>query len=602
MKKIRIIWHLFPWYVLIIFLSLLTVSWYVSRYTRDFHRDNIGRNLESMAKLVDFDLESGLQGISSSRMDSICVELYARSGIRVTIVGKDGRVAGDSLEESARMENHGDRPEIIKALSGGTGISERMSGTLKRPFLYVAVPLYDQSGLAGAVRTSISMADVNAELRRIQTRIILTGVGVALLSVLLSILISRRISAPLNEMKKGISHFAGDDLEYRIPVYGLAEVGDLAGVINEMASRLQDRIDTVERQRSEQEAVFAAMPGGILVVDDDEKIVRMNPGAASMLGISGPETIGKMIQEAVRNQQLQKFVAQTLGSEGHIEADFTLRPGSADVFIQAHGVKLRSDNGNKGKGAVIVLNDVTRIKKLENVRREFVANVSHELRTPITAIKGFVETLMDGAIDRAGDAKKFLGIIDRQADRMNGIVRDLLLLAQVERDGEAGDIRFEKANISKILDEARLISSPQASERNIILNVDCDEALEARVNPALLEQAVINLVENAVKYSNEGGVVKVNAFIENGSLAVDVVDQGCGIAPENLPRIFERFFRIDKARSRKLGGTGLGLAIVKHIAAVHGGSVHAESEPGRGSAFRLRIPLNPHGSSRQTKI
>ena len=261
-------------------------------------------------------------------------------------------------------------------------------------------------------------------------------------------------------MKKGIGHFAANDLDYRIPVYGLAEVGDLADVINEMASRLQDRIDTVERQRSEQEAVFAAMPGGILVVDDDEKIVRMNPGAAGLLGISGPETIGKMIQEAVRNQHLQKFVAQTLGSEGHIEADFTLRSGSADVFIQAHGVKLRSDNGNRGKGAVIVLNDVTRIKKLENVRREFVANVSHELRTPITAIKGFVETLMDGAIDRAGDAKKFLGIIDRQADRMNGIVRDLLLLAQVERDGEAGDIRFEKANIRKILDEARLICFP----------------------------------------------------------------------------------------------------------------------------------------------
>ncbi|MCU0638555.1 MAG: ATP-binding protein [Candidatus Krumholzibacteria bacterium] len=601
MKKLRIIWHLFPWYILIIFASLFAVSWFVSRYTRDFHRENIGRNLESMARLVDFDLESGLRGISNSRMDSICVELHARSGIRVTVVGKDGRVAGDSLEESAEMENHGDRPEIIKALSGGTGVSERVSGTLKRPFLYVAVPLYDQDGLAGAVRTSISMADLNAELRRIQTRIIMTGAAVAILSVLVSILISRRISAPLNEMKKGISHFAGDDLEYRIPVYGLAEVGDLAGVINEMASRLQDRIDTVELQRSEQEAVFAAMPGGILVVDDEERIVRMNPGASGLIGLSGAEAAGKMIQEAVRNLQLQKFVARTLRSEEPIEADLTLRSESGDVFIQAHGVKLRSDNGNRGKGAVIVLNDVTRIKRLENVRREFVANVSHELRTPITAIKGFVETLMDGGIDSPGEAKKFLGIIDRQADRMNGIVRDLLILAQVEREGEAGDIRFEKGNIRKILEEARLITSPQAAERRIIVSVDCDEKLEARVNSALLEQAVINLVENAIKYSDEGGLVRINASVENGFLEVDVIDQGCGIAPENLPRIFERFFRIDKARSRKLGGTGLGLSIVKHIAAVHGGSVHAESEPGRGSAFRLRIPVDSQGLSAQTK-
>ncbi len=592
MKKIRIIWHLFPWHVLIIFISLLSLSLFISRYTLEFQKNNIGDSLKSTARLVALDLESRAPGMTPAAMDSLCVEYSRRSGMRITVVMEDGRVAGDSMERSSKMENHGDRPEIVEALAGGIGVSERYSSSIDRRFMYVAVPVKPDGGIVGAARASIPLMDIDRSLGKIKNRIMITGIVVALLSVITSILASRRISAPLEEMKKGIGHFAADDLDYRIPVHGLAEVGELAGVINDMASRLKDRIDTVERQRSEQEAVFVAMPGGILVVDDDEKVIRMNPGASKLLGISSEEAAGRMIQEVIRNQQLQKFVALTLGSGEQVEADIVLRSGAADLFIQAHGVKLRAGNGGDGSGAVIVLNDVTRIKKLENVRREFVANVSHELRTPITAIKGFVETLMDGAIDKAGDAKKFLGIIDRQADRMNGIVRDLLLLAQVERDDEKEDIRFEKTRIRAILDEARLICSPQASGRNIIIHVTCDEDLESLVNPALLEQAVINLVDNAIKYSADGGKVSVNAFREGAWLAIDVIDQGCGIEKENLSRLFERFFRIDKARSRKLGGTGLGLAIVKHIAAVHGGSVSVESEPGTGSTFKLRIPYN----------
>ncbi|MBN2070389.1 MAG: HAMP domain-containing protein [Candidatus Krumholzibacteriota bacterium] len=591
MKKKSIIWHVLPYYLLIILFSLILVSWYSSKAVRDFHEKDITRSLEERAIMVKLHLADLMSGPIVTNVDSLCDIYGERSDMRITVIDRKGRVIGDSEDDPARMENHSDRPEILKALSGSTGVSKRHSATLSQDFIYVAIPLDVGGEIKGTVRASIPLTEIEGSLSTMYKHLFMAGIITAMIAGLLSVFAARRISSPIEEVKKGIKHFDSGDLDYRIPAHGMAEIGELSRVINNMASSLSDRIDMVELQKSEQDAVFSAIPEGLLVVDRNERIIRINPGASELLGISVDKAVGKSIQELVRNRQLQKFVIDTLGGSGPAEVDFIINNNGTDIFVQARGVTMMSIDGNRSS-AVIALNNVTRIKKLEDVRREFVANVSHELRTPVTAIKGFVETLMDGAIENKSDTRKFLAIIDRQADRMKRIIADLLMLAQVEKEEESGEIRFEKTDIGKVIDEARHLCSSKADARNIIIEVNCPDDLVAMVDPALLEQAIINLLDNALNYSGEGSKVTVKACKENGWLVIDVIDRGCGIEPQYSLKLFERFFRIDKARSRKLGGTGLGLSIVKHIVQVHDGRVSVESEPGKGSIFKIEIPLS----------
>ena len=359
-------------------------------------------------------------------------------------------------------------------------------------------------------------------------------------------------------------------------------------MINEMAGRLEDRIETVERQRNEQEAIFSGMVEGLIVIDEHERIVRINPAASAFLGVDISEAEGRTIQEVVRNPYLQKFVRRTLGSAVTVEEDITLRNDRGEIYMQAHGVQLLRPDGRL-RGGVIVLNNVTRLRRLENLRKDFVANVSHELRTPITSIKGFVETLLDGAMNDPADAKNFLNIIGRQAGRMDNIIEDLLLLSGVERGLEESNLRVEKAKVADIIGDALEVCDYKAREKKIRIEVDCAPDMEAVVNEPLLEQAVINLLDNAIKYSDESGRVGIVAVPQADGINIEVHDEGCGIDKEDIPRLFERFYRVDKARSRKLGGTGLGLAIVKHIMQAHGGSVTVVSTPGEGSTFTLHL-------------
>ncbi|MEX2561444.1 MAG: ATP-binding protein, partial [Pirellulales bacterium] len=254
-----------------------------------------------------------------------------------------------------------------------------------------------------------------------------------------------------------------------------------------------------------------------------------------------------------------------------------------------HGTALR-DAGGHSIGAVIVLNDVSRLRQLENMRRDFAANVSHELKTPVTSIKGFVETLLDGAMRDSQDSERFLRIIARQADRLDSIIEDLLSLSRIEKEGDAADLVLTLAELRGVLESALHDCDSKASERGIRIALSCDDGLQARINPPLLEQAVTNLLDNAIKYSEPAGEVQLSGQTAGGEVLIVVRDQGCGIAEEHLSRLFERFYRVDKARSRKLGGTGLGLAIVKHIVLAHRGQVTVESAPSAGSTFTIHLP------------
>ncbi len=584
----RLVWFIFPWYLVIIVVSLAIVTGYSSRAVKEFHFNTTADDLEARAVLFEKMIADRIDG-PYSVVDGLCKELGGSTGTRITVILPDGQVIGDSDSDPASMENHGDRPEFIRALSGMTGSSIRYSDTLRKRFMYVAVPIRVDGGVPGAVRASMPLTALDQSLKTMYLRIIISGILVAIVAAVVSMLVAKRISRPVEEIKKGVVHFASNDLSYRLPVHELEEIGGLASVINEMAGRLEDRIETVERQRNEQEAIFSGMVEGLLVVDENEKIVRINPAASGFLGVDISEAEGRMIQEVVRNPYLQKFVGRTLGSAVNVEEDITLRNDRGEMYVQAHGVQLLRPDGRL-RGGVIVLNDVTRLRRLENLRKDFVANVSHELRTPITSIKGFVETLLDGAMKDPSDAANFLNIIGRQAERMDNIIEDLLLLSGVERGLEESNLRVEKAGVIDIINDALEVCDYKAKEKKIDIEVDCASDMEVAVNGPLLEQAVINLLDNAIKYSEEGGHVVIVSARHAEEITVEVRDEGCGIDKEDMPRLFERFYRVDKARSRKLGGTGLGLAIVKHIMQVHGGSVTVMSTPGEGSAFTLHLP------------
>jgi two-component system phosphate regulon sensor histidine kinase PhoR len=375
-------------------------------------------------------------------------------------------------------------------------------------------------------------------------------------------------------------------LSLKLPRPELRELVGLAETLNHMASQLDERIGTILRQRQEREAVLASMVEGVIAVDSRSRVISLNRAASALLGLDPAFVIQRRIIEVVENPDLQWFITRSLAASGPIEGEITLQ-GEKPRFLQAHGTTLKDPHG-KAFGVLIVVHDVTRLRQLEKARRDFVANVSHELKTPITSIKGFVETLLEGeTISDPEHAGKFLHIIGRQADRLGAIIEDLLSLSRIEQEAEQGKIHLVGGRIRGILNAALQVCSTRAEEKQISVNLSCPEDLRARVNAPLLEQALVNLIDNAVKYSDPGSSVQVEAGQLNNQVVIKVTDQGVGIPKEHLSRLFERFYRVDASRSRKMGGTGLGLAIVKHIAQAHGGKVDVTSTTGQGSTFSI---------------
>jgi two-component system phosphate regulon sensor histidine kinase PhoR len=591
MPRKRLIWQIYPPFLVIILIALVTITWLFSRTLDDFHREEARRGLESQAQLVVNQAREALVSGNIGSLKSLSVTLGKQSGTRLTVILPDGRVVGDSEEAPAEMDNHARRPEIREALEGRSGAATRYSKTLQQEMLYVALPVRSNDRIIGCVRTALPIARIDKALETVLFHVINSGILIALVAALISLWVSRRISRPLVEMKRGAERFASGELDRRLPVYKGEEMGGLAEAMNQMAAQLNDRLQTVVSQRNEQEAVLASMIEGVLAVDHHEGILRINQAAATLLGTNPELAIGRSIQEVVRKPELQTFITKSLQSRASIEADMTLLYQGEERFLQTHGTPLRGSDGQT-IGALIVIHDVTRLRRLENLRRDFVANVSHELRTPITAIKGAVETLLAGANENPEDSQRFLEIANRQSDRLNAIIEDLLSLSRLERDAESDEVGRTHERLLPILESALQSCASIAKAREVEVNLFCSEELVANVNSALLEQAVINLVDNAIKYSGNRKIVTVEGWLEGEQVMIKVQDRGQGISKEHLPRLFERFYRVDAARSRAIGGTGLGLAIVKHIVQAHDGEVTVHSTPGEGSVFTISLSVS----------
>lgn len=568
---------------------MIAVAWFVVASAKQFYLTQNARELEAKAILLRGQLSQLYLDSDTASIDSLCKRLGSESNTRITIILPSGKVVGDTDDDPNKMENHTNRSEVQEALKGNLGIAMRYSHTLFKTMMYTAVPITENNQIVGVVRTAQPITLIEHAFGSIYPKIIIGSLLLAVLAALASLYISRRISQPLIRMKQAAEHFTRGDFAYRLPVGATEEINELAQTMNEMAAQLNENIATVIDQRNEREAILSSMVEGVIAFDKNEHVISLNRAAARMLGVEVNQVIDRYLQESFRSTDLNKFVAQVLQSGTAQETEISHHDKMLRV-LHLHGSPLRGE-ANQNLGAVIVLHDITRLHQLETIRRDFVANVSHELRTPITSIKGFIETLRYDKGLRPEDTERFLEIIARQTDRLNSIIEDLLTLSELEQT-ERGSIGMALTSVDSVLQNAIAICEPKATTKNIPMNLQCDDNLKANINSPLLEQAVINLIDNAIKFSEVGSSIEVLAKAADTTLTITVADHGCGIEKIHIPRLFERFYRVDRARSRELGGTGLGLAIVKHIVLAHGGKVEVNSTPGKGSIFSIHLPLD----------
>ena len=535
-------------------------------------------------------LSHGGGDLDLEELRKVVRQLGDRSDIRFTVIRPDGVVLADSDEDARVMDLHATRPEVRDALASGAGSDTRYSFTMQEPMMYAA--LYTAGGDKGeslVLRTAVSVAFIDESLNVILLRVGLIGLVVCVAAIGLSVWVARRISRPLENMTYAARRFARGEFAEKVPAPRARDFAQLSDAMNVMAVELNARLQTIEQQTRESEAILESMIEGVLALDGDGCIISVNTAAMKMLGITEVEVEGRNILEVSRSVALQDCVSRALNSQEPFRDDVVL-PVGPEVVVQVQGTALTGHDGQT-IGALIVMHDITHLRKLEQIRKEFVANVSHELKTPVTSIRGFVETLLDEDAPDPETTRRFLDIMNRQARRLSTIIEDLLSLSRIEKQ-EDEPLQREAVYLPGVVSSAVELCQSAAEQSGIRIEHTIDVSESVSLNGPLIEQALVNLIENGVKYSPEGTTVRVDVTAQEGALIIRVRDDGAGIASEHLPRLFERFYRVDKGRSRQVGGTGLGLAIVKHIVLSHGGTIHVESERGEGTCFTLKLPMS----------
>lgn len=591
-KPRRLIWQLYPSYLLVVLFSLLATGWYASSAMHRFYISQIRENLYHQAQLLIDQFLPMLDPLNAPAVDALCKSRGRLVPQRITVILPNGVVIGDSKSDPAQMENHGDRQEVQGALHGGSASATRFSATLDQQMMYVAIPIHDgvqnQPKILGVMRVSIATSAMDISLRELRVRLIWGGFVIALLASAVCLVISRRISSPIEIMRQGAARFARGDLAHRLDIPTTVELAALAEAMNQMANDLENRIQAVIRQRNEIKAVLSSMMEGVIALDHEERILHCNQTALGMFNQTLEQIRGRSIQEIIRNRDLHNMLRETLAEGAKTEGDITLHRQVGRV-MNVHCTPLL-DADETRIGALVVMNDVTQLRRLENMRSDFAANVSHEIKTPLTAIQGFVETLHHGNVDDPEEVSRFLGIIHRHVLRLADIIDDLMKLSRLEQDDEGTRLNIEPFRVKNMIAAAAQMCSKKAADKQIELRIHCDDDLSVDMDAALMEQAAVNLLDNAIKFSPENSAIDISVVRNGDDILIRFKDRGIGIAGKHLPRLFERFYRVDKARSRKLGGTGLGLAITKHIVQAHGGQVRVDSVQGVGSTFIISIP------------
>jgi two-component system phosphate regulon sensor histidine kinase PhoR len=594
MKKKHLFWLLLPSYWLLTAVAILAVALYAFHSMKNLYYRTLETAIQTRATMLAEQVLPLMEQSDLGAIDALCKKLGTAVDTRFTVILPDGRAVGDSDKNPGSMEYHGDRPEVRMALVGETGKDSRFSRTIRQEMMYIAVPLQNRNHeTLCAVRASLPLTAIQGDLNAMTLRVVMASLLTGILAMIVCIIMVRRISHPLRGMGAAARRFAEGDFHHRIPAQQAYELDQLAESLNSMSDQLSKTLSTLSEQRNEQAAVLASMDEGVLAIDKRERIIHMNRVAGEILGVNHRDAKHAMVQQCVRFANLQEFIKSVLGSQKPRSQDLTLR-GQTEKQVLASGTVLQNAAGDS-IGALIVLRDVTQLRHLETVRSDFVANVSHELKTPITSIKGFVETLLSDGWEHDAETRRFLEIINQQSGRLNAIIDDLLTLSRLEQ--KDGRVLVASTHLAATLESAIYLCQLQASKKNIRIDMVCPPGLSAAINAPLLEQALVNLIINGVKYSEPDKKVLVLAEQQGDKVVIYVKDEGFGIEHKHLDRLFERFYRVDTARSRKLGGTGLGLSIVKHIVQAHQGSIRVESRLGAGSTFIITLPIEPPGTS-----
>jgi two-component system phosphate regulon sensor histidine kinase PhoR len=587
-----LLWQLGVGLIAVQAVAMVALGWYAARsFQRYTHERTMAELQRVLPLLANRYLQPVRDGLAETDLDRMVKADGQRSTIRITLIRPDGTVTADSDSDPRSMENHRSRPEVDAALRGAFEPDVRSSATTHEPTTYVAQALMHNGQPIAVIRAALPLRAVSNVPTDVVRAVGAAALGLLALTVAIFYLVSRRLSRSVWRLADGAARFAAGDLSHRIVRPSSQELAALAEALNHMAERLSDQIDLLQAQRNEQQAIHQSMSNGMLALDVEQRIISVNRAAERLLGINGEAVRGRMLQEVLREPELNRFVAESLASGPQAIAEFQLLHGSASR-VQVVTEHLRNAR-DQPVGLLVLMNDVTQLRRLETIRSDFAANVSHELRTPITNIKGYVETMLDVGVRDQAQTRRFLEIINRNTARLASIIEDLLALARLEQPDMRSTLERVDIAVLRVIESALAQFEPdiKAKDMTAVVRVGGPPDLHVHANAQLLEQAISNLVSNAIKYSPAATTIRITAErLDTGDVAIGVADEGPGIPAEHRARIFERFYRVDRARSRELGGTGLGLAIVKHIALVHGGSVTVDSEVGRGSAFRITIP------------
>ncbi len=605
-KKKKLIWQIFSPFLIIAVLSLSSITSYSTSYFKKFFLKNSEKELTIRTKLLqinfgdiisddiipcDIKPNNSIKGDQDQLhyIDKHCKEIGEKTGTRVTVILPSGVVVGDSFGDIKMMENHMKRPEIIKALKREKGISIRYSSTLDKNMMYIALPVIHDKAVIAVVRTSVSVSGIDNKIKSARNHILIAMLFTILAAALASLYVSRRITYPIEQMKNGAAKFAKGDLNVRLAVPDSEELSELSVTMNQMAQNLDEKIRDFKNRSMELEAVHTSMQEGVIAIDKEGKIITVNAAAVKMLDFPTSKLKARYILEVARNFEFQKFIQRALATSEPVEDDIVITRDE-DLILNIHSTTLY-DTGENRMGTLIIFHDITRMIRLERMHKDFAANVSHELKTPLTAIKGFIETLQE--MLNANDTTKsesFLKIIEKNVNRMIDLINDLLALSKLERL-QGTNIQLESQHMAALIQGAVNTCHSNIQAKNIIVSIDCPEDITAMVDPILMGQAILNLLDNAVKYSVEDRPIAITVTMQDDFIDIVIKDKGCGIGKEHLSKIFNRFYRVDKARSRHEGGTGLGLAIVKHITQYHQGKIDVTSTKDKGSTFRISIPV-----------
>jgi len=587
-------------YVIIATLLLISLEFYLSSAVKENYVLNLKESLLIQARLIADQIPS----FSTNNLDEFCKRSKEKTGARVTVIDSSGKVLGDSDEPSDTMENHANRPEIRDADISDLGSSIRYSKTIKRNLLYLALAIGNDADKK-FLRLSMPLHDIESAMNKIRWKIIVASLSVSFVVIVFGLLQARRVTKSIEEIAAFSKEVSAGNFRKRLFLKEKDELGELGENINNMAQELNARFQQSEVERQKIEAILRNMSDGLILADIKGKIILVNNALMDLFGI-GSSIEGKTLTEVLRKAELMDIVEQVTGSKERISREIEVSyPKELYLMVTASPFYSHSDSG-ESSGVVLTFHDITRLRKLEEMRKDFVANVTHEIKTPITAIKGFAETLIEGALEDKENALKFLETIKNNSERLNSLVNHLLTLSRIE----LGDIRIEKdvVNLDEIIDAVFTTLEDKAGKKKLYLKrMVSPEIGELQADRDRLIQILLNLADNGIKFTEEGGVtikvkkekpltrartegLKVESE-EKDFIEISVEDTGTGIPKKHLSRLGERFYRVDRARSRELGGTGLGLAIVKHLVKAHGWSMEIESTEGQGTTVKILCPV-----------